>query len=133
MQSFSPCVHNMTFQHSLDPSTFFNIVTNNSAFFLKLANFAGFETTGKSLDPLKKFMLDELSLAVPDEDGFIIERYLAPAKEEEALGRTQSLLYGERGRGHILGSLLDIFVGGTVPSSLKHLTHFDENHTLSFG
>ena len=52
-------------------------------------------------------------------DGFVIDKYLAAAAKESESGNPDGLLVGERGKRHILGSLIDLFVGGEV--SLKTL------------
>ena len=104
----------LKFQLALDPSSLFNTVTNNSSFFMWLAGAAGLETCAVSLDPLKAFLNSEMASASPDPDGFIIDKYLAAAEEASSSSSSKALLSGKGGRQHILGSLIDLFVGGTT-------------------
>ncbi len=99
-------------QYALDPSSLYNTVTNNSTFFLKLASFMGLETCANSLEPLKAFLRPEIESSAADCDGFIVDKYLAAAEEADTSGNVDALLAGLRGRKNILGSLLDLFIGG---------------------
>ncbi len=92
---------------------------SNSKFFLRLARLFGIDSISTSLDPLKAFLSSETKSSTPDKDGFVIDKYLAAAAKESESGNPDGLLVGERGKRHIIGSLIDLFVGGAF--SLKAL------------
>ena len=101
-----------SFQLSLDPVNLMNVIPNNNAFFLTLFNLLGLYTITKASKPLTDWLKVQLKESEPDENGFFIERYLAEKKKNEEEGNSEATFHGEGGEGHILGTLLDLFLAG---------------------
>ena len=58
----------------MDPGSLYNVIHNNSDFFLRLFNKLGLQTITSASKPFTKWLQKQMDAANPDEDGYFLER-----------------------------------------------------------
>ena len=81
---------------------------------LNIFNILGMDTITRKVQPLLKFLRDEMKKTSPDENGYFIERFNAERQKNDLQKNTEGTFYGKRGESNTLGTLMDLFIAGNT-------------------
>lgn len=72
----------------------------------------GLKTVVDYCTPILNLLKNELKKYQPESQGNFIERHLAQLEKHK--DDKESVFYGQRGQVHLLGTVFDLFNGGTI-------------------